>query len=516
MNLFIAGTDAACALISLVVLYAILSTKVKKKKKNIYLILGIISLVIFSTADAVSFVMDEIGGNDLISFYSNLLSYLGADIIVVAFVFYISERIREKCDFSKAFSGVVFVGAIFDVLIMLFGAYTGALYRIENGQTVYGALNDYLGIVQFVVVLFFLTGVVINRKHLEKKFFITVCLYFLSPIAAMVLLFIDDRLIFTYLAAAISFLIIYVVVVQEDLQASILEEKMMHKASITDALTGLLNRRAYTDDIKSLSNSYPNGFVYMSLDVNGLKNVNDHLGHAAGDEIITGAARCMTKCLGLYGSVYRTGGDEFTAIVCIPPKKLQTVLNEFELEVANWHGKLVDSLSVSYGYVKAEETRGCSIDKVSVIADERMYKAKADFYKKKGIDRRGREVANTALCNLYTKVLKINLTSDTYSVVSMDVSEQTAEKGFTDSISDWLQGFGKSGQVHEDDLDEYLKKTEITYLKEYFRSGKTSISISYRRKYADGFKHAAMEMIPADDYEANNQTLFLYVKNIDI
>ena len=98
----------------------------------------------------------------------------------------------------------------------------------------------------------------------------------------------------------------------------------------------------------------------------------------------------------------------------------------------------------------------------------------------------------------------------------MDTSEQTTEKGFTDTISGWLSGFGKSGQVHEDDLVEYLEKTDLKYLREYFNEGKTSISIQYRRKYSDGFKQVAMDMIPADDYSAENQTLFLYVKNIEM
>ena len=98
----------------------------------------------------------------------------------------------------------------------------------------------------------------------------------------------------------------------------------------------------------------------------------------------------------------------------------------------------------------------------------------------------------------------------------MDVSEQTNEKGFADTISGWLTGFGKSGQVHEADLDGYLEKTDLGYLSKYFKEGKTSISIQYRRKYSDGFKQVAMDMIPADDYSAENQTLFLYVKNIEM
>ena len=55
----------------------------------------------------------------------------------------------------------------------------------------------------------------------------------------------------------------------------------------------------------------------------------------------------------------------------------------------------------------------------------------------------------------------------------------------------------------------------VNYLKEYFKKGKTSINIIYRRKYGNEFKQTSMEMIPANDYNDNNQSLFLYVKLID-
>ena len=67
----------------------------------------------------------------------------------------------------------------------------------------------------------------------------------------------------------------------------------------------------YEEDILEYSAApLSENFVYASIDVNGLKIVNDEIGHAAGDELIKGAADCMTKAFGSYGKVYRTGGDE--------------------------------------------------------------------------------------------------------------------------------------------------------------------------------------------------------------
>ena len=294
-------------------------------------------------------------------------------------------------------------------------------------------------------------------------------------------------------------------------------EEILVKKSIIDELTGLYNRRAYEEDIIEYSNtSIGDDFVYASIDVNGLKVVNDEIGHAAGDELIKGAADCMTKAFGSYGKIYRTGGDEFVSIFFANKEQLESIREDLDNITEKWSGKLVTSLALSVGYVPKCEFEKESILDIAKIADKRMYLAKSAYYSKKGIDRRGQAAANTALCNLYTKILKVNITEDTYTIVNMDVSEQTIEKGFANTISAWLTGFGKSGQVHIDDLEGYLEKTDLEYLRKYFKEGKTSISIQYRRKYGDVFKQVAMDMIPANDYSAENQTLFLYVKNIDM
>lgn len=292
------------------------------------------------------------------------------------------------------------------------------------------------------------------------------------------------------------------------------EEKLIFNSQI-DGLTGLYNRRAYEDDLLN----YPSvpteaDFVYASIDVNGLKVVNDNLGHEAGDELLKGAAECLKRTLGHYGKVYRTGGDEFISMFFADEVRLKEIAGMLENETIAWRGNLVDTLSLSVGYASKREFSEETVANMAKIADQRMYQAKKEYYSRKGVDRRGQAAAHTALCNLYTKILKINLTDDSYSIVNMDMSEQTIEKGFADTISQWLSDFGNSGQVHEDDLERYLQKTNLNYLKEYFESGETYISIYYKRKYASGYKDVSMEMIRADDYSSDNQTLFLYVKAI--
>ncbi|MDO5155753.1 MAG: GGDEF domain-containing protein [Eubacteriales bacterium] len=293
------------------------------------------------------------------------------------------------------------------------------------------------------------------------------------------------------------------------------EEELSYKAN-RDEMTGLMNRQAYEDDMMNFPDVPPEqNFVYAAIDINGLKVVNDELGHAAGDELIKGAAMCFKRTIGNYGRIYRTGGDEFVAMFFVDADHIDEVINDLNNEAINWVGTQVDALSFSIGYATKQEFPNETVVEIAKIADERMYKDKEQYYSKKGVDRRGQAAAHTALCNLYTKILKINLTEDTYGIINMDIAEQTKEKGFSNKISEWLYEFGKTGQVHEDDLEDYLEKTNIEYLKKYFKDDKTSISIHYRRKYEDGFKQVVMELIPANDYSTENQSLFLYVKNID-
>ena len=280
-----------------------------------------------------------------------------------------------------------------------------------------------------------------------------------------------------------------------------------------DQLTGAYNRRIYESEINRIVSMKIPSTICM-LDVNGLKVVNDNLGHDAGDELIKGACDCISKVFGKMGKVCRIGGDEFSVLIETSEVDDEKVLADFNNVVNSWHGKYVEKLSVSIGIEHVKEVSEETLMEALKSADSKMYTHKAEYYKSQGMDRRGQASAHQALCNLYTKILRINLTSDSYVIVNMDNNEKLSAMGFSEKISEWLRDFGKTGQVHPDDLDEYLRLTDISFLSDYFRQGNSSITITYKRKYSDSFKQTSMEMIPADDYSDTNQSLFLYVKSV--
>ncbi len=171
------------------------------------------------------------------------------------------------------------------------------------------------------------------------------------------------------------------------------EEKKMaeslYKKSHMDELTECFNRRAYNSDILVYENSVEDkDFAYISFDVNGLKTVNDTLGHEAGDELICSAAECMKKVFLRHGKIYRIGGDEFVGLVRADGNLMKMLCENFDHQISIWHGTLVQSISVSYGYVLSSEAKDLSINEIASLADKRMYESKAKHYRLKGLDRR--------------------------------------------------------------------------------------------------------------------------------
>lgn len=295
------------------------------------------------------------------------------------------------------------------------------------------------------------------------------------------------------------------------------EQRQLLIKSHSDQLTGFFNRRAYEEDVaKYKYRELKDSFVYVSMDLNGLKIANDTKGHAAGDELLKGAAECIRQVFKPYGRLYRTGGDEFVALIYADSERIKMLEKDLDECTAQWKGELVDHLAIACGLAaRSEIGPEATVQKLSELADERMYEAKTRYYKQRGVDRRGQKSAHTALCALYTKILKINITDDSYQIVNVDETEQSTDKGYSDKISEWFYGFAKTGQVYADDVEEFIRQTDLQYLKQYFQLNKNILNIFYRRKIQNEYKKVMMQIVKADDYSDENQSLFLYVLNID-
>ena len=162
------------------------------------------------------------------------------------------------------------------------------------------------------------------------------------------------------------------------------KEEQLLRSSTTDELTRCYNRRAYEQDIKKLTADKK--FLYLTADVNGLKAVNDRLGHAAGDELLCGVAGCMKQSFDDYGKVYRIGGDEFVTILFTDEEQFGIIKQNFDLLVDNWSGDAVPHMSVSCGAVWSDEQQWESVREIAKLADQRMYEKKAKHYARRKSD----------------------------------------------------------------------------------------------------------------------------------
>lgn len=307
-------------------------------------------------------------------------------------------------------------------------------------------------------------------------------------------------------------IILFTAIWIEKAHATKLEMENLRYKSNTDELTGVNNRNAYENDLPGCIIN--DDLVYVSMDVNSLKLINDTKGHSVGDALLIGAAECIRQAMGSYGKIYRIGGDEFAAVIYANQNQMNDIRHDFENLINEWEDGEITELSISYGYVQKSEFEKVSINEMARLADKRMYDAKAMYYRTKGVDRRGHKSAHAAICNLFVKVLKVNLTEDTYKIVSMEQNEQVKEKGYTGSISEWLREVGSTGKVYPEDLAEYFRYTNIDYLKEHFEKGNRYFYITYRRKIGNDYEPVMMEIIPTEEYRDDNQSMYLYVKKM--
>lgn len=155
-----------------------------------------------------------------------------------------------------------------------------------------------------------------------------------------------------------------------------------------DPLTGVLSRFAYLEAMNAYKNCPPGDMAVFLIDINGLKVVNDSIGHEAGDELICGAAECIEASIGRKGQTFRIGGDEFVVFANMTKKQVESALLELKNETEKWSGEKVDKVSISVGYALAKEYKDFSIEELVKEADKGMYEQKKEYYRVSGRDSR--------------------------------------------------------------------------------------------------------------------------------
>lgn len=143
-----------------------------------------------------------------------------------------------------------------------------------------------------------------------------------------------------------------------------------------DSLTGLYNRLYFEQELKRHENS-TNSIGLIMCDVDGLKLVNDTLGHEQGDHLLREVSSLMKGCFRGDDILARVGGDEFAAIVPnASPRLLEERIRSIRYAVEVYNQEHDDlSISISLGYAYRRDP-SVSIMEVFKQADDDMYRDK--------------------------------------------------------------------------------------------------------------------------------------------
>lgn len=123
------------------------------------------------------------------------------------------------------------------------------------------------------------------------------------------------------------------------------------------------------------------------------------------------------------------------------------------------------------------------------------------------------EISTNRLLKTYDKILKVNLTNDSYIPIKVDTTQEKNIDSY-DYFSQWISGFALEGNVYSDDVLVYQKYTSISFLRDFFKENDNHW-VQYRRKYGDNYYWCEMVMLTAEDYTNDNQQIYLFVKKMN-
>ena len=297
-------------------------------------------------------------------------------------------QLRTKTIWKK----IIFVILGINLIFQIVSVFTGLMLVVDenhiyhHGPAYLAYIIIYSLIIVFVIIEFAVYGAKFKKQN-------RVSLYALLVFVAVGILLqeifgSEIRTAYVSLAIGLSLMFIHYSEFSQ-LEADYRIREQMKQIRL-DPLTGISNRHAYIEELQKLTDAetLPDDLVVYSIDINGLKKTNDTLGHSAGDELICGAADCITTIFDKYGKTYRTGGDEFIVIANIETNQIYSLVSQLNKLGASWKGKESKSISFSVGAAARKDNPDLKPEKLVILADQRMYKAKNEYYQETGFERR--------------------------------------------------------------------------------------------------------------------------------
>lgn len=174
------------------------------------------------------------------------------------------------------------------------------------------------------------------------------------------------------------------VIVSRDVSELRLAREKLRDEAVRDELTGLLNRRGFRDQAVTavlLANRTLRPLAILCVDLDGMKAINDELGHATGDLALVETAQLLRETFRSSDVIARLGGDEFVVLAheYADDQDGATVRDRFDrnLSAHRARGEHPFQLAASLGITIYDPRRGFrTVDELMDDADRRMYEVK--------------------------------------------------------------------------------------------------------------------------------------------
>ncbi|MCB5176512.1 sensor domain-containing diguanylate cyclase [Microvirga lenta] len=147
-----------------------------------------------------------------------------------------------------------------------------------------------------------------------------------------------------------------------------------------DVLTKLYNRTFYADELNRLERKGPFPVTIVVVDLNGLKAVNDQLGHAAGDALLRRAGEVLNEAVDKPCYAARIGGDEFALLLPATDEREGAAVMENIDKLVEINNQFYSGISLSFSMGAATSQPGERLESVVKRADLLMYEAKRTYY----------------------------------------------------------------------------------------------------------------------------------------
>lgn len=264
--------------------------------------------------------------------------------------------------------------SFFEVLILLFVCSSPwthlAFYVDKSGIYKRGMLFNIFFIQHSIYILLWIICLAITYKYVKQKRVYILMLGCFEFFAVMLQMFNSDFKVI-YVGAAFLLGIYYAF--------------MMEVEGRYDQMTGVYSKRFYYSELERLPED--GSYIVFMLDANGLKTINDTMGHIYGDMVIKTVGQTAWSVMDNRAELFRIGGDEFVGFTTsMKEAELQKCIEEIDDKLVATSKKLGFDVATSIGY--AIHKQGEAFADTLHRADEYMYKVKTEYYERTGKKRR--------------------------------------------------------------------------------------------------------------------------------